>query len=99
MRISDWSSDVCSSDLSPFDGRHVGEVEWVGPGAIETLLAHARAGAALGRAMPRHRRADILAAAADSVDARAESFALDRESVVSGKSVSGRVGLCGRRIN
>lgn len=60
---------------SPFDGRLVGEVEWVGPGAIETLLAHARAGAEQGRAMPRHRRADILAATADRVAAREESFA------------------------
>lgn len=60
---------------SPFDGRLVGEVDWVGAGAIEVILARARSGADQARALPRHRRADILAAAADTVAAWEESFA------------------------
>src|SRR3546814_19418274 len=36
MRISDWSSDVCSSDLTPegsiFDGRHIQDIARFDPG-------------------------------------------------------------------
>src|SRR3546814_6711072 len=69
MRISDWSSDVCSSDLP-----------------------RARLAAVFGLVhAPQHeparrRRGGI------------EHIALDRKSVVSGKSVSVRVDRGGRRI-
>src|SRR3546814_16300464 len=74
MRISDWSSDVCSSDLqSDFDavladrfGNAVGGESW-----HEDVAARLR-----GRGISLR----------------------DRKSVVSGKSVSVRVDLGGRRI-
>src|SRR3546814_18521060 len=83
MRISDWSSDVCSSDL---DGRET-----------HYFLASAGAGAA-----PSAGAAASAAGAALSAGAAAASpsagAAADRKSVVSGKSVSVRVDLGGRRI-
>src|SRR3546814_6282429 len=36
MRISDWSSDVCSSDLI-FDASTLGKIEIVGPDAAEFM--------------------------------------------------------------
>src|SRR3546814_15158824 len=78
MRISDWSSDVCSSDLDQFgpamdrEGRDVDEMP----------------DSRLDRACSKlHRQFHI------GVMQR-----LDRKSVVSGKSVSVRVDLGGRRI-
>src|SRR3546814_16349507 len=99
MRISDWSSDVCSSDLHarlreqrhpppPRHHRSKGGVEpdrGVGVDDAEAVRAH---------------EAD----APGSGDAehlglqRRTRLALDRKSVVSGKSVSVRVDLGGRRI-
>src|SRR3546814_9354168 len=38
MRISDWSSDVCSSDLGTLNHRHVAEVAQVDP-AVALLRA------------------------------------------------------------
>src|SRR3546814_19822597 len=83
VRISDWGSDVCSSDLRPArrsaDGHHACAVH---PGDGDLLRAHrSRAVAAARRA--RH-----------PVDAAERG---DRKSVVSGKSVSVRVDLGGRR--
>src|SRR3546814_7705036 len=69
MRISDWSSDVCSSDLgAKIESKH---------GRPSFLHTHAR---------PRGRAQG---------DPR---LGADRKSVVSGKSVSVRVDLGGRRI-
>src|SRR3546814_17705206 len=75
MRISDWSSDVCSSDLPGAGAAAAGDGERQAAVAPGPRL---RASAGLG-----HRR---------SGDAG------DRKSVVSGKSVSVRVDLGGRRI-
>src|SRR3546814_12000934 len=73
MRISDWSSDVCSSDL-PTDNA----------------------------AAPRRRRGCPPSQAGSSSCRRdwrgPNRCARDRKSVVSGKSVSVRVDLGGRRI-
>src|SRR3546814_17248748 len=80
MRISDWSSDVCSSDL-----------EQVQAGLRLHPLPHCCLVQAAIGLTPRgpHRRAL----------ARVERAPLaDRKSVVSGKRVSGRVDLGGRRI-
>src|SRR3546814_10942867 len=93
MRISDWSSDVCSSDLlvlttpKPIPG---------GDGALLAALAR-----------PATIQDDRLAAV-DADFSQLPKFgapgtivsqtALDRKSVVSGKSVSVRVGLGGCRI-
>src|SRR3546814_13025515 len=102
MRISDWSSDVCSSDLHQAVDRQprvrgFGEQRGqVGNGAAALLLLAAdidlheqlrlpaRLGAGLGE-RPHERRA------VDRVDR-------DRKSAVSGKSVSVRVDLGGRRM-
>src|SRR3546814_13370543 len=75
VRISDWSSDVCSS---------------------ERQHARARQGRAMTPAHHRqhHRVADTPA---DPHSPRVHGF-LDRQRVVSGKSVSVRVDLGGRRI-
>src|SRR3546814_14393730 len=71
MRISDWSSDVCSSDLL----RVIAGLEAPGAGSVA-----------------------IGGAAVDPPDRRAHQPALDRTSVVWGKSVSVREDLGGRRI-
>src|SRR3546814_10949497 len=95
MRISDWSSDVCSSDLAELVahrrtlGLHVGGVhaqEGLVPADVTTsgadLVDQWLDGVALDR------EADVLGVADDG----------DRKSVVSGKSVSVRLDLGGRRI-
>src|SRR3546814_1535528 len=76
MRISDWSSDVCSSDLLVVHGVTL---------ETEALLAaaHTEHGGELTRI---------------HVETTAPIGTLDRKSVVSGKSVSVRVDLGGRRI-
>src|SRR3546814_16909814 len=89
MRISDWSSDVCSSDLLP----------WRFQITVRGNVRHTR----------RCRRTRILGAghqifeqALAAALAAAAGFAIatqaDRKSVASGKSVSVRVDLGGRRI-
>src|SRR3546814_17244582 len=91
MRISDWSSDVCSSDLAPGAGD---------PAALQAPRAHHYQGFA-GAARSRSAGAVGRAAAGqrfgqpDHAGRRAET---DRKSVVSGKSVSVRVDIGGRRI-
>src|SRR3546814_17214910 len=79
MRISDWSSDVCSSDLADRPAGRRGEgylhVERCGGAAVGVGLLH--------RLWP------------DVIPRRG---AEDRTRVVSGKSVSVRVDLGGRRI-
>src|SRR3546814_16905111 len=62
MRISDWSSDVCSSDLCT------------------------------------RAPASMVASASTTASVRVASSPIDRKSVVSGKSVSVRVDLGGRRF-
>src|SRR3546814_20704350 len=95
MRISDWSSDVCSSDLryrlradsltalhSTEDLRRLQAVD------RRLLREHRFAGQpGFAAALGRHRR---------SIDQRLQWR--DRKSVVYGKSVSVRVDLGGRRI-
>src|SRR3546814_12910038 len=100
MRISDWSSDVCSSDLFG-----VGEVAALAAPA----LGDQAAGAVDARRVKLHelhvlqRQAGAqhhgVAVAGLRVGAGAgEVDAPDRKSVVSGKSVSVRVGIGGGRI-
>src|SRR3546814_16183077 len=93
MRISDWSSDVCSSDLA---------VERAGGGRIEGVdrqrrFARARDAGDAGEGAERELRIDIP----EVVGARAldgEVLARDGKSVVSGKSVSVSVDLGVRRL-
>src|SRR3546814_1119984 len=48
MRISDWSSDVCSSDLPPMDAgiHHEDIIESLASQARDAILGHEQAGAA-----------------------------------------------------
>src|SRR3546814_15212052 len=92
MRISDWSSDVCSSDLSALGSSEKEPTPRALTAAEIPALVEMWAQAA--------RRAD--AAGYDVLEIHAahgyllHQF-LDRKSVVSGKSVSVRVDLGGRR--
>src|SRR3546814_18831569 len=80
MRISDWSSDVCSSDLM------------AGDGFVTPLLAMTAGSAANFLALISDPQPDPQGSRRPQVDRP------DRKSVVSGKSVSVRVDLGGRRI-
>src|SRR3546814_11103493 len=87
MRISDWSSDVCSSDLAVerFGGEQMERGDGgvaradIDPARVERVGEPARARYV---ARPHGRRQPVR----------------DRKSVVEGKSVSVRVDLGGRRI-
>src|SRR3546814_11200568 len=83
MRISDWSSDVCSSDLNSISRLSWGEYgARVGVPRILELLAR--------RGVPASFYVPAVAALLHPEEQ-------DRKSVVSGKSVSVRVYLGGRR--
>src|SRR3546814_17583678 len=95
MRISDWSSDVCSSDLQFTFGRR-GEQD-VGAGASPCF------GLCAQRARQRQ-TTGIVAGEQTRTGHRGKRHAgdqlrvVDRKSVVEGKSVSVRVDLGGRRL-
>src|SRR3546814_20380550 len=91
MRISDWSSDVCSSDLS----------ETVNAPTWRVYLGDAEAGIEIGAGWTRcGSRGIYLALQIDDplFAAPISANLLDRKSVESGKSVSVRVDLGGRSI-
>src|SRR3546814_13114202 len=89
MRISDWSSDVCSSDLTPAGAT------WPWPEAQQSRRpAVARHARPPPPAAP-HAPGPPCAAAKPSGARRSQR---DRKSVVSGTSVSVRVDLGCRRI-
>src|SRR3546814_14394767 len=85
MRISDWSSDVCSSDLHEqpdFFIRRAADRREFDPGEMASIaFAHLHAPAI-----------DIVGPVSDARQIE------DRKSGVSGKSVSVRADLGGRRI-
>src|SRR3546814_21132320 len=97
MRISDWSSDVCSSDLSQ---------------ELRTIREHTSLFGLVGFkrvAVNAKKREEYVLhigfihfrgclCGGDDHHHRNASAILDRKSVVSGKSVSVRVDLGGRRI-
>src|SRR3546814_15084937 len=85
MRISDWSSDVCSSDLLELQEYRCHPAIWRRADRRGTRLA--------GRGS-RYRSQRRL----DRCDHRDEPRRPERKSVVSGKRVSVRVDLVGRRI-
>src|SRR3546814_20351078 len=85
MRISDWSSDVCSSDLGPR------------PGARGGGHCRARRLERAGR-RPRYRRHRHPQRFRDRLRQFRRRGEPDRKSVVEGKSVSVSVELGGRRI-
>src|SRR3546814_19202578 len=92
MRISDWSSDVCSSDLIAVGARAAvdNDIRDHRPAGIFHFDADTRSAIA---------QVDrIRCATAVDVDLIEGAAAEDRKSVVSGQSVSVRVDLGGRRI-
>src|SRR3546814_18886240 len=98
MRISDWSSDVCSSDLTLARERHLYEQKVTARADYEQAQAEAAAAAAEAR------RAQVAAGAANvtrdgsgAIVASTISGRVERTSVVKGKSVYVRVDLGGRR--
>src|SRR3546814_17419048 len=94
MRISDWSSDVCSSDLGIAD-----LVVDIRDNARRPVLNSA--GGEIDRNSPSVSgsvRDQLTALIALSIDDRVFPIPEDRKSVVSGKSVSVRVDLGGGRI-
>src|SRR3546814_19805740 len=91
MRISDWSSDVCSSDLSPVRSP---ECPWRGPSLPRRRRSEQRN-------KPDYRLLDSGVNLRPRPNTDGEATCLrrkDRKSVVSGKSVSVRVDLGGRGI-
>src|SRR3546814_11184812 len=100
MRISDWSSDVCSSDLDSYAKRQSPRKR-----AFRVCPAPLQAHLREGRRAGRNPQARVLREAdpGAQVQGRRRREAsgaphLDRKSVVEGKSVSVRVDLGGRRI-
>src|SRR3546814_14206572 len=101
MRISDWSSDVCSSDLiraAPRRGPSPASGSRRGGGRVRgRFRTSGRDGTLAGsRRLSRLVALRVPAAAASRQGAARRSG--DRKSVVEGKSVSVRVDLGGRRI-
>src|SRR3546814_12303408 len=100
MRISDWSSDVCSSDLLP---------SAVATGTGQTRMDRAAVRAVGSRRLPRRaqRRKHVInrhARAVVGIDGACMDDPIgaddegDRKSGVEGKRLSVRVELGGRRI-
>src|SRR3546814_12193808 len=88
MRISDWSSDVCSSDLWGLqEPSEAPRAAWCQVGWMIRLRRRPP------RREARHRPAAMVAATGET-----EAPGPDRKSVVSGKSVSVRVDIGGSRI-
>src|SRR3546814_19953791 len=126
LRISDWSSDVCSSDLEvvgevaverPGLGRQRGQRRLgeavsrlvAGEGQLDGRLGVVRFVAAVpvhvfdalgddGPVVAGHGALGALHVELRAPDPGDVGLEEDRQSVVSGKSVSVRVKLCGRRI-
>src|SRR3546814_14216412 len=100
MRISDWSSDVCSSDLlrQSFEDAKAS----TGAEEIESAFDEARRDARSIGAEPDSGSRTVDAGTApqlrDAPVAAPESYEEDRKSVVSGKGVSVRLDLGGRRL-
>src|SRR3546814_14727216 len=88
MRISDWSSDVCSSDLEPAPAEATGERVWEGG----RMTPHPRLALQQNRC---YARPDFAAGAFSDAGHIREAIPLgiDRKRVVEGKSVSVRVDL------
>src|SRR3546814_19017360 len=100
MRISDWSSDVCSSDLVGQEIVKRDEQAWQ-PSGVGLALQHV-AQPELHAALDVHAVANArgfgnLERIAQRVDGRRPHNRRDRKSVVWGTSVSVRVDVGGRR--
>src|SRR3546814_14709550 len=99
MRISDWSSDVCSSDLlgDAVEREPLARFVALGRGGLHhlsALVAHLRCRHSSAGHCRRRRKSDFLGQEAHHCAEKQQ----DRNSAVQGKSVSLRVVLGGRRI-
>src|SRR3546814_17244140 len=102
MRISDWSSDVCSSDLAAQHGRPRREAEPFSRPALRRPAAACRHRPRARHASQDHavRRGHLGArpgAGRRGAERDPQAWLRDRKSVVEGKSVSVRLDLGGRR--
>src|SRR3546814_13589303 len=88
MRISDWSSDVCSSDLPP---ERTARAELAAAAAAEPVRDRDQIGAQLGRGRIRRAFVGDMAGGGLAREMRSE----ERRG---GKDVSVRVDLGGRRL-
>src|SRR3546814_17309817 len=88
MRISDWSSDVCSSDLRCHRAGPVGNIDQ-GDLRLVPVVGDAR------DKLPFHVVSDLVLVHHQRAR-QAVAHRVDRKSVVYGKSVSVRVDLGGR---
>src|SRR3546814_17200655 len=91
MRISDWSSDVCSSDLGGLEDSEKNK---------RSISPHPWRFPPFGREEWPRRLPAIFGGPTTCIRGRSarEHLRADRKSVVEGKSVSVRVALGGRRI-
>src|SRR3546814_15230489 len=89
MRISDWSSDVCSSDLQAI--RQYEITIWNSVPALASMLADQFESESNPASLP-------LRLVMMSGDKIPTTIPPDRKSIVSGTSVQVRVALVGRRI-
>src|SRR3546814_17164291 len=97
MRISDWSSDVCSSDLELPNG--VFQVQVIEHHRIQVTHQRAKSVLQIEAMLLKVRRGIANGVGLVRLDAQQTGpRAEDRKSVVKGKSVSVRVDLGGRRI-
>src|SRR3546814_14536666 len=102
MRISDWSSDVCSSDLCIYAIRtHLCAILRHSHRHFH-LHIHCRKGERNALAVARAKRIFSMSSSMKHHHKHSETVRVwpitDRKSVVEGKSVSGRVDLGGSRI-
>src|SRR3546814_17280668 len=104
MRISDWSSDVCSSDLSAYAPVRAFSSAGQGSAPADAALQQKRRMSRRTplkrpphRRRPRPRTVDRIGGPVERQRREAVAGA-DRKSVVWGKSVSVRVALGGRRM-
>src|SRR3546814_19673231 len=100
MRISDWSSDVCSSDLCRELAGEFFTKTATGVGILSVKEPESRLRARLIDNLSGHARLSEVAVAAFTIKAwnARRAGRTDRKSVVSGKSVSVRVDLGGGRV-
>src|SRR3546814_21072084 len=96
MRISDWSSDVCSSDLSEDDRK--ASIAAVADGTVDVITSSHDPRGPEDKRLPFADAAPGMAGAETLLALSLNLVREDRKSVVEGKSVSVRVDLGGRRI-
>src|SRR3546814_20830078 len=73
MRISDWSSDVCSSDL-PATGEEIGKVAHAEKADLDRALAAADKGFKAWKKVSPYDRYKVLRKAADIIRGRADEI-------------------------